>query len=101
MIIIYRPPPSAMNGSTADMFFTEFTSILEQMNIESDQFLIADDFNFHVKNLDNNGRKFMNLLDTFNLIQHVQETTHVTKHILDLVITHRENSEHCFFDCSA
>ena len=75
VIIIYRPPPSVMNGLTVDMFFTEFTSFLEQMNIESERFLIAGDFNFPVKNQDNNGPKFMNLLETFNLIQHVQEIT--------------------------
>ena len=69
VIIIYRLPPSAMNDLTVDVFFTEFTSFLEQMNIKSERFLIAGDFNFHVKNQDNNGSKFMNLLETFNMFK--------------------------------
>ena len=60
VIIIYRSPPSAINDLTVDVFFTEFTSFSEQITFESDLFLIAGDFNFHAKNQDYNGSKFMN-----------------------------------------
>ena len=52
VLIIYRPPPSAINDLTVDVFCTEFTSFSEQITFESDRFLIAGDFNFHVKNQD-------------------------------------------------
>ena len=46
------------------------------------------DFNYHVDNT-NEGHvhKFLTLLSSMNLVNHVQEATHEKGHILDLVIT--------------
>ena len=50
--------------------------------------MIVGDFNFHID--DKNDReaiRFLDLINAFNLQQHVQEATHRLGHTLDLVIT--------------
>ena len=50
--------------------------------------VIAGDFNFPMDNLsDVSAKNFMILTESFNLHQHVQQTTHSAGHILDLVLT--------------
>ena len=51
------------------------------------------DFNIHVdKENDPSAIKFMDILDNFDLIQHVKSSTHKSGHCLDLVITKRDKS---------
>lgn len=53
-----------------------------------EEVLIMGDFNFHIDDLTNfYAREFLNLLDTFNMSQHVNEPTHQSGHTLDLLIT--------------
>uniref|UniRef100_A0A8C4TH24 Reverse transcriptase domain-containing protein n=2 Tax=Erpetoichthys calabaricus TaxID=27687 RepID=A0A8C4TH24_ERPCA len=53
-----------------------------------DALLIVGDFNFHVDNqCDQKVKEFMNLLDSFDLRQLVNQPTHKAGHTLDLVIT--------------
>lgn len=55
--------------------------------------IIAGDFNFHVDNKsDSPSKNFMNILESFNLSQHVNEKTHRAGHILDLVITRNDEN---------
>lgn len=50
--------------------------------------LIVGDFNVHVNNSkDATARQFLDLLDSFDLVQHVSEKTHAKGHSLDLVIS--------------
>ena len=50
--------------------------------------VISGDFNFHLDDLrDNDAKKFMDLLETFSLSQHVSGPTHLSGHTLDLIIT--------------
>ncbi len=50
--------------------------------------LIAGDFNFHLDDLaDDDSRKFIEVLETFGLTQHVMVPTHVSNHILDIIVT--------------
>ena len=50
--------------------------------------IILGDFNFHLDAVtDPAAAQFLNLLDTFNLVQHVNAPTHKSGHTLDLVIT--------------
>ena len=45
--------------------------------------------------------KLLNLLDTFNLVQHIIESTHISQHLLDYIISDAELvksasvSDHC------
>ena len=72
--------------------------------------LITGEFNFHLDDIaDEDSRKCIEVLETFGLIQHVKFPTHVSNHILDLIITRSSSdviigeiqasfflSDHCF-----
>ena len=50
--------------------------------------VISEDFNLHLDSLrDNDTKKFMDLLETFSLSQHVLGPTHLSAHTFDLIIT--------------
>ena len=50
--------------------------------------VISGDFNLHLDDLrDNDTKKFMDLLETFSLSQHVSGPTHLSGLTLDLIIT--------------
>ena len=93
LCIIYRPPPSTVNGLTTSQFFSEWDTYLEQNTIFPQDLVITGDFNFHVDNRsDPEASRLLQSLDDRNLIQHVDEQTHVHGHILDLLNT-RSSSE--------
>ena len=47
--------------------------------------LVSGDSNFHLDDpSDADARKFMELMDTFGLLQHITTPTHVSGHIFDL-----------------
>ena len=93
LITIYRPPPSSSKGLTCELFFTEFRSFLEEINNEPGHLIITGDFNFHIEtNSNSNSKKFMELINIFNLKQHVQQPTHVDNHTLDLIITRNDSN---------
>ena len=49
--------------------------------------VISGDFNFHLDDLrDSDNKKFMDLLETFSLSQHVSSPTLLSGHTLDLII---------------
>ena len=88
VFVIYRPPPSAKNKFSISLFFDEFSTFLEKFSTEMKSFIIVGDFNFHVEDMtDAHALRFLNILECFNLTQHVREATYQGKHILDLVIT--------------
>jgi len=71
-----------------ELFLEEFASFLEQRVLTTNPFILVGDFNFHIDVCtDQNTIKFHQLLDAFNLVQHVNVPTHKAGHILDLVIT--------------
>ena len=88
VISVYRPPPSAVNGLTVDIFLDEFGTLIEELVVTDAELLIVGDFNFRMDDLiDGNAIRFSRLLETFDLQQHVKDPTHLYGHILDLVIT--------------
>lgn len=92
LFVIYRPPPSGCNELTNNMFFDEFSTFLEEVSSQSGSLLLVGGFNFHIEDTSNsNALKFLNILDCFNLQQHVDNPTYNDKHILDLVITRKND----------
>ena len=88
LVVIYRAPPSPENGFTVRMFLDEFSSFLEGLLLTTSALLVAGDFNFHIDEPnDCDARRFLQVLNSFDLIQHVSEATHKKGHILDLIIT--------------
>ena len=87
LIVLYRPP-----SSDVSLFFDEFASYPAHILTASGHLLIVGDFSFHVDSQNNTGRRFIGLLHSFNLRQHLNDSTHKNGHTLDLVITREEQS---------
>ena len=86
-IIVYRQPYSSLHPVFASVFFDEFSQFLENVVMCPEVLVISGDFNLHLDDLgDNDTKKFMDLLETFSLSQHVSGPTHLLGHTLDLVV---------------
>ena len=87
---IYRPP-----SLNTELFLSDFSSLLELLTATPSKLLIIGDFNIHIDDPANGtGRKFLLLLQSFDLTQSVTGTTHdggrgQKRHTLDLVITRK------------
>ena len=83
LLVAYRPPSSFIA-----YFFTEFEFLIElQLSSNIDLFFIGD-YNIHIDDLnDYNARHFLELLNSFDLLQYVTHPTHDSGHTIDLVIT--------------
>ena len=86
--VVYRP---SWTGSVIGLFIKEFSSLLEEVVVCSEELLIIGDFNFHMDDTaDRYAAQFGSLLELFNLKQHVTVPTHRSGHILDLVISRKD-----------
>ncbi len=84
LVNIYRPS----SLSISELFFEEFISVLEITCAYGSEIILSGDFNIHVDDLnDAIARRFLELLDAFDLLQHVTTATHACGHTLDLVIS--------------
>ena len=93
VILIYRPSPSRKNKLTTNMFLDEFAQLVESVVITDTHILICGDFNLHVDDInDPDAVRFLNILDSFNLCQHVTGPTHKRGYTLDLLITRSDDS---------
>ena len=93
VIIVYRPPPSTLNGLTPSLFLDEFSTFLEHYIADPGGILLVGDFNIHVDTCSSqHSTEFLQLLDSFNLTQHTHGSTHKDRHTLDLVITRSDDS---------
>ncbi|XP_026176392.1 uncharacterized protein LOC113138288 [Mastacembelus armatus] len=80
--VIYRPP-----GYNKD-FINDFSDFLSEIMPNYDRVLILGDFNIHVCCPDKPLVKdFLNIADSFNLVQSVIGPTHKQGHTLDLVFS--------------
>ena len=69
------------------MLVEEFSSIVDSVGSSNDNVLLVGDFNVHVDNDTNpESVRFAELLEDANLVQHVEGSTHMSGHTLDLVI---------------
>ena len=82
-LVIYRPP--SLSVAT---FIEEFSALLEDIALGGSSLVISGDFNLRwdVSN-DSYVRKFKELCSAFGLLQHVNETTHIKGHVLDLILS--------------
>ena len=81
LVTIYRPPKSP---SFLDQLQTLFSELISMKS----SFIITGDFNIHLDVADNHETlKFKEILNDFNLKQHVTTSTHTHGHILDVFIT--------------
>lgn len=78
---IYRPP------GRSEGFFEQFQDILAFVVTISKDLVIMGDFNLHVDTVSTDSKQFSDILESFNLSQHVDFPTHIHGHSLDLVIS--------------
>ncbi len=82
-VLVYRPPKVNKN------FISEFTGFLGGIMMKYDRLVILGDFNIHICCPSNGlAREFLNLIDSFNLVQSVTGPTHKLGHTLDLVLSY-------------
>jgi hypothetical protein len=94
LLVIYRPPSHKPN-----QFIDEFASLLEFLVHSPGILLIVGDFNIHVDDKSCQlGQSFHSLIDSFDLQQHVSDSSHIGGHTLDLVLS--RSSDNFLFDCS-
>lgn len=88
ILAVYRPPSGSMSN-----FFTEFANLLSDLCSRPSDLLVTGDFNIHVDDLSAPGtQSFLNLLESFDLNQHVNFPTHESGHSLDLLISRSSSS---------
>lgn len=82
-VLIYRPP-KANTG-----FIQEFSELLSFIMASYDRVLILGDFNIHVccPSVSSFTADFINLFESFNLVQSVNNPTHNKGHTLDLALS--------------
>ena len=92
LVNIYRPPYTKKARFTESTFLEEFDDYLSGLMYKPGQPIIAGDFNIHVeRQMDFYPKKFLDLLDNYNLYQCVPlVSTHNLGGTLDLVITTEE-----------
>ena len=88
LVVVYRPQRTQNHQQTASLFIYEFSSYLELLVSDPSRLLITGDFNFHVDDEQNwEAQAFMELISSFDLVQHVAGSTHERGHTLDLVLS--------------
>ena len=93
LVAIYRPPYSPNHPITANMFLTEFAEFLESIVMSTEPLIMAGDFIIHVNvPSDNDTVRFLDLLSSIGLQQHIDFSTHVSGNTLDLLITRPSDS---------
>jgi len=81
--VVYRPPKYHKG------FLNDFLDFLAEIMPKYDRVLIVGDFNIHVCCPDNPMAKdFLNLVDSFNLVQSVSGPTQERGHTLELVLSY-------------
>ena len=91
--LIYRPLLSSKNKISRNSFIDQFSSLLESATILPAHLLILGDLNINWMNCSNNETaQFHELLDNFNLKQHVSFLTHRNGHTLDHIITRSDDN---------
>ena len=73
-------------------FLKEIVTLLEYLTAMKDEIVLAGDVNVHVESDELYANKFKEILQDFNIIQHVTFPTHIQGHTLDIVATYDDTS---------
>lgn len=83
IVVIYRPPKSSLSN-----FIDDFYKLSEHLFSLSLPFFILGDFNLHFNDPNNfYVSKFLDIINLFNLKQHISVSTHSSGNIIDYIIT--------------
>ena len=86
LVNLYRLPYSAKHRYTVKQFLDEFEKLMSDLIIEKGSVLLCGDFNIDWKADNSNCTRFKTMLTTYNLLQLVNENTHIKGGMLDLLI---------------
>ena len=87
ILVIYRPPFSSSHKFAIQQFTSDFSTFLESALLSSGHLFNAGDLNIHADvPKDNDAVRFMDLMHSLGLVQHVSGTTYNKEHTLDLVL---------------
>ena len=88
LVTIYRPPDTNILD-----FCHEFKDILEQHINQSGKLVLMGDFNITVnKPSDRDPSTFLDTLDSFNLVNKIEEPTHQLSNTLNLIIHNADSN---------
>ena len=73
------------------VFLEEITQLLEMTITSYDVVILAGDVNIHMETNDLYARQMRDILDMFNMVQHITVPTHKMGHTLDIVVTFTNN----------
>ena len=74
------------------VFLNDIAELFDEFVVSNEHFIISGDVNIHVETADLYARQFEELLDLYNLKQHVSKPTHSKGHTLDVILTpNKEN----------
>ena len=110
---VYRPPYSTNHRVTQAQFIKEITTILDKMVAMDEPTLLLGDLNLHFDKDDDIYTKQINdILQSYDMSQHVKGSTHVSGHTLDVIVSRNSDninmteptaecfvSDHCFITC--
>ena len=88
LIAIYRPEVDEKKKKPIAEFFEDLLDLTDDYVLSEKELLIVGDLNLCVN--DNNsseGVRFLDLLSSINLVQHVDEPTHRNGHTLNVLIS--------------
>ena len=90
-MIVYRPQNCDDHRRVPiNTFLMEFSDLMESTILSKEPLIVVGDYNIHVDvPNDTDALKFLDLLESLGLEQHVTEPTHIRGHTLDLVITRK------------
>ncbi|XP_072017730.1 uncharacterized protein [Amphiura filiformis] len=93
LVVIYRPPPSSVNHFKISDFLNEFDSFLDDIVLLPGKLLLAGDMNVHWDEQQKpDVRQYINIISSANLVQHINLPTHRSGHILDHVLTYKDDN---------
>ena len=87
-VVLYRPGSESVNN----VFFDDLADVLERTSTYSCPVVVLGDINIHLDTADDPDTvKFLSLIHSYGLVQHVSSPTHKAGHLLDVFLTR--------FDC--
>ncbi len=92
LVSIYRPPRSETRRYPITDFYDDMENIVSHYKTLKDEVILCGDYNVHVnKPNEAETRRFNDILKSADLIQHINEKTHIKGNTLDLVISDKES----------
>ena len=82
VVCLYRPP-----GAVSQIFCCQLADLLDQLILADQRFILCGDFNCPGEGDNHISSELHDVLQRYNLLQHVHEATHTGGNTLDLVLS--------------